>query len=301
MKISVVVPCHNTGPWIQQALQSVAAQTRPAHEIIVINDSSTDDTVEQIHSSGVKVRFLDTRLGNAAAARNVGIKSAEGEWIAFLDGDDVWCSDHLERASRACMPHDVACFSQYSRLTDGQPISPSTTSLAIFADDTCGGIPAARLCENRQGIVNGWPTSGMLIRRDRLVRIGGFDESLKRRHDTELFFRAAHDHTFALQFTPTWHYRIRSDGNISSNLVECTAYFLTALKKLEALYESDEMSRLVYHQARVALGAAVRACDREAIETVYNLAENELPLHWRLSKRFWLSFPQAGALLRPKT
>ncbi len=124
MKISVVMPCHNTGPWIQQALQSVAAQTRAAHEIIVVNDSSTDDTVEQIRSSGIKVRFLDTRLGNAAAARNLGIKSAEAEWIAFLDGDDVWCSNHLDRASLACMPHDVACFSQYSRLVDGQPLSP---------------------------------------------------------------------------------------------------------------------------------------------------------------------------------
>ncbi len=141
----------------------------------------------------------------------------------------------------------------------------------------------------------------MLIRRDRLLQIGGFDESLKRRHDTELFFRAAHGHTFALQFTPTWHYRIRSEGNISSNLVECTAYFLSALKKLEALYGSEEMKSLVHHQARVALGAAVRSCDREAIETVYKLAEKELPPHWRLAKRFWLSFPRAGVLLRPKT
>jgi glycosyltransferase involved in cell wall biosynthesis len=72
MKFSVIIPCHNAGPWIAQSLQSVAAQSFPPCEIIVVNDASTDDSAEKIKSSGVDVRLLETSFRNGAAARNEG-------------------------------------------------------------------------------------------------------------------------------------------------------------------------------------------------------------------------------------
>src|SRR5262249_44950020 len=98
MQTSVITPCHNAGPWIAAALQSVARQTYPAYEIIVINDNSTDNSLAQIERSGVPVKLLQVSARNAAVARNVGIEVAGGEWIAFLDADDIWYPNHLARA-----------------------------------------------------------------------------------------------------------------------------------------------------------------------------------------------------------
>jgi glycosyltransferase involved in cell wall biosynthesis len=100
MRISVIMPCHNAGRWIGEALQSTSIQTRPPDEVIVIDDASTDDSVEQIKNSGVAVQLLRTNCRNAAAARNLGIEAATGDWLAFLDADDVWYPQHLERAQQ---------------------------------------------------------------------------------------------------------------------------------------------------------------------------------------------------------
>ena len=70
MHFSVIMPCHNAEAYVGEALRSVAAQTHPAHEVIVINDRSTDGSVAAIEASGVPVTLLHTDFGNAAAARN---------------------------------------------------------------------------------------------------------------------------------------------------------------------------------------------------------------------------------------
>lgn len=90
MEISVVIPCYNAGRWIVDALRSVVAQTYQPHEIIVVDDVSSDDSVEKIQSCGIKVKLLHTQRANGAGARNVGIRQVTGDWIAFLDADDIW-------------------------------------------------------------------------------------------------------------------------------------------------------------------------------------------------------------------
>ena len=99
MKFSVVIPCHNAGPWIADALRSVAAQTYAPADIIVVDDASTDDSREQIVGCCVPVTLLSARVSNAAAARNIGIEAATGDWIALLDADDVWYPNRLQRAA----------------------------------------------------------------------------------------------------------------------------------------------------------------------------------------------------------
>src|SRR6476469_3757189 len=98
MRVSVIIPCHNAGRWIAQTLHSVAAQTYPAHEVIVIDDGSTDDSIAEIQRSGIPLTLLNVTVHNAAAARNAGIEVAKGDWIALLDADDLWYPNHLARA-----------------------------------------------------------------------------------------------------------------------------------------------------------------------------------------------------------
>ena len=95
-RISVVIPTYNVAAFVHDTLESAISQTREPDEIIVIDDCSTDDTVQVIRSiSDPRIRLLSTGVNaGSAVARNIGIATANNEYIAFLDGDDLWRADH---------------------------------------------------------------------------------------------------------------------------------------------------------------------------------------------------------------
>src|SRR6266849_7928778 len=114
MRISVIMPCHNASRWVAAALRSISKQTQSAHEIVVIDDGSTDNSVLEIERTSVPVKLLRVGFNNAAAARNAGIEAATGDWIALLDADDVWYPNHLSRAVELlCQTDDVAFVSNH--------------------------------------------------------------------------------------------------------------------------------------------------------------------------------------------
>ena len=100
MKVSVVIPTYNRGVLLAQAIDSVLQQTMDDFEIVVVDDGSTDDTSERITSCGEKVRYFPTRNGGPAHARNIGMRMARGEYIAFLDSDDLYYPFKLEVQAR---------------------------------------------------------------------------------------------------------------------------------------------------------------------------------------------------------
>ena len=91
--ISVVIPAHNAARFLAEAVASVRAQTLPAAEIIVVDDGSTDETAPLARQLGVKL--LAQKQAGAGAARNRGAEAATGEWLAFLDADDLWTPEKL--------------------------------------------------------------------------------------------------------------------------------------------------------------------------------------------------------------
>ena len=93
--VSVIIPAYNTEKYIRRAIDSVLAQTHPAAEIIVVDDGSTDGTPEIVQSYGPPVRYIYQANAGPGAARNAGIRAAQGDWIAFLDSDDEWLSEKL--------------------------------------------------------------------------------------------------------------------------------------------------------------------------------------------------------------
>ena len=100
-KMSVVIPAYNTGAFLWEALDSVLAQTYPAHEILVVDDGSTDDTAAICRSYGSTIRYIYQRNQGISAARNTGAQAATGDWIALLDSDDIALPNRLERAMQA--------------------------------------------------------------------------------------------------------------------------------------------------------------------------------------------------------
>jgi glycosyltransferase involved in cell wall biosynthesis len=96
-RVSVVVPTYNRAELIQEAIESVLRQTTPVHELIVVDDGSTDSTCELVRAYGDRAVLLRHDHRGAAAARNRGLARATGDWIAFLDSDDVWTPTKLEK------------------------------------------------------------------------------------------------------------------------------------------------------------------------------------------------------------
>ncbi len=97
LNISAIIPTFNRASLLESALDSVLAQTYPVHEIIVVDDGSTDNTVEVVHErqgraklKQIPIHLIEQEQGGAAKARNAGIAASSGDWIAFLDSDDTW-------------------------------------------------------------------------------------------------------------------------------------------------------------------------------------------------------------------
>jgi glycosyltransferase involved in cell wall biosynthesis len=117
IKVSVVIPTYNREKTMSYCLKSVLNQTYPIHEIIIVDDGSTDNTVEIIKSFNdkrIKLIKLPSNKG-AQAARNIGIKAATGDYIAFLDSDDIWLPEKIEiqikeivKRSKPCIVHGDA-------------------------------------------------------------------------------------------------------------------------------------------------------------------------------------------------
>lgn len=99
--VSVIVPCYNAAPWIAQAIASVRAQTWPHREIIVVNDGSTDASLAAARAcAGPDLTVLDQPNGGASSGRNAGLRAARGEFIQFLDADDLLAPDKIESQLR---------------------------------------------------------------------------------------------------------------------------------------------------------------------------------------------------------
>ena len=96
MYISVVIPSYNRARTLGRALDSVLAQSSPAHKIIIVDDGSSDGTARLLQREYPQARYFYQRHRGVSAARNHGIRKARGTWIALLDSDDAWLARKLE-------------------------------------------------------------------------------------------------------------------------------------------------------------------------------------------------------------
>lgn len=191
MRISVVVPTYNRREHVLRAIDSVIAQTRPVSEIVVVDDGSTDGTGEAIESRyGQMVKVFRQENGGVSSARNHGIRKATGDWIAFLDSDDVWFPMKIElqtEALRAFGPEFGFCFT--NNVFAGNPeMTGSVFEKSSFRSQPGPGIleePTRRMLDGREPFF----TSSLLVLRSLLEVLDGFDESLVVGEDADIAFR----------------------------------------------------------------------------------------------------------------
>ena len=224
--ISVIIPAFNAEDTIGAALESVAAQTVLVHpevggrrsevgeigvEVIVIDDASTDGTAavaqrwsEEHPSSSFSFQLssLPRNVG-PAGARNAGIAEAHGEWLAFLDADDVWFPERLERQLVWVSKHpDTALVAAMT--LQRQPDSELKSDAHEYSGTVVG----------LEDFVNGnWiPTSTVLVRRDAVIAAGGFDSQFRGPEDYDLWIRIAADERIVRLECPLACHRPGKDG-----------------------------------------------------------------------------------------
>jgi len=178
--ISVVIPTYNRRDLLPRAIDSVLAQTSPPDEIIVVDDGSDDGTMGIVHRAYPQVRVVDQKNAGVSAARNLGITSATGEWIALLDSDDAWLPQKLERQLQALSQHPgfrmVHCDEIWFR--DGVRVNP-------MAKHKKQGGRIFRQCLPICCI----SPSSVLIHRSLFDEVGRFDTGLPACEDYDLWLR----------------------------------------------------------------------------------------------------------------
>jgi glycosyltransferase involved in cell wall biosynthesis len=282
MRISVIIPCHNAARWIAQTLRSVAAQTYPAHEVIVVDDASTDQSTAEIGRSSVPVRLLHVVARNAAAARNAGIEAARGDWIALLDADDIWYPNHLSRAAEL--------------LSDGDDVAFMSNHDWIGLDGELLDVPEAFRCKlagprqrlnvedffalQEEGFHFGHST--VLYRLERVRSVGMFDPAQLRRHDSDLWIRMIADRTWSYDTVKSVGYRENTPGSISKAELECDYFYLRALVKNIDRVRGDAYRRHLARESRRAMGRAFVDAPEAHYARVRELAWQHLPPAYRL-------------------
>ena len=234
--ISVVIPTYNSENFITKTLETVCSQTYNNYEVIVSDDGSTDNTVKTVRAVFDRYGHRENKVlinshEGAAAARNRGIEVANGDWISFLDSDDLWFEKKLSMVADCILQNevDVICHSVIEKSSEKEilvkrydfhnyKVSPF---LSLYRSNSLG-------------------TSAVTVKKNLLVEAGLFDKSLPVAHDYDLWLRVAMIPNIRIGFIrePLVYY-ITRQGNISSNverrlqcMLEISRKYYAELKKV---------------------------------------------------------------------
>jgi len=217
--ISVVIPTYNRARQVQAALKSVLAQTYPKFEAIVVDDGSTDGTGEAIQrfirqqsGSGKQTRYFFQPNQGSSVARNKGIEQARGDWVAFLDSDDVWLPEKLELQVRAIQQFKDECGACVTDARMVNDLGMDASSFRCFGRhyDQTVGIASDALVSNAKGFSGFW-LSTLLVRADLVRYVDGFDVEIQGPEDRDFCFRLALVTSFAFIDKPL----VRTDRSAS--------------------------------------------------------------------------------------
>jgi glycosyltransferase involved in cell wall biosynthesis len=231
MTISAVIPAYNSADFIADAIDSILKQTHPVTEIIVVDDGSVDNTEQVVQCFPDHVRYYKQVNQGPSAARNQGIKMADGEWIAFLDADDQWTPDKIEKqlATLAQYPELQLIAGDMAEIDDqNEPLTPSVLAkhLLLQGFQALHGQPVPKALAaliNKNFI----PTGTVLVRRDVVLAAGLFNESIRFGEDLELWAKIAARH--AITCLPEILMLRRLHGN---NATQLTGRMLADLVKV---------------------------------------------------------------------
>ena len=210
--ISVIVPAYNAQSTIGETVESILNQTFTDFELIVVNDGSTDNTLDIVSS------FNDPRLevfsypnAGVSASRNRGTSHAIGTYVSFIDADDLWTPDKLEAQIDALEnePQAAVAYS-WTNLIDQSGRFLVRGKYATYSGNVYAELLVGNFLES---------ASNILLRRQAFIDVGGFDETLSGAADRDFFTRLAARYSFVAVPRVGVLYRIGNSNSMSSNLL----------------------------------------------------------------------------------
>jgi glycosyltransferase involved in cell wall biosynthesis len=241
MTVSVIIPTYNCGRLIEEALESVWAQTYVPVEVIIVDDGSTDDTVERLQRYGSRIKLLRQTNAGPSIARNRGARMACGDILAFLDADDLWLPRKLEL--------------QVKHLTEGEfglvncgvaIVGPHDELLRTIVQSAEGFISEQML--SLHGVLSF--TCGTVVYRHVFNDVGGFDEGLRAYEDWDFTFKVSL--RYQIGFVPEVLYIYRRLDAKAYDAASCYCDIILPLVS-RAIQLGGTAFR---HKRRLALGAA---------------------------------------------
>lgn len=227
-KVSVIIPLYNGEKFISETTESVLAQTYKNMEIIIINDGSTDGSHEKIKPYLNRIKYIYQENKGISVARNKAILNSTGEYIAFLDHDDLW------------KPEKITLQVQY--LDQHQDVGFVHTNLSIMRDTKITKEIFQTEKRNREGdcfnellLGNFINMLTVMVRRKCLEQVGIFDPDIKVIQDYDLWLRIAKHFRLGYINKPLAIYRIH-DSNISKNKIRLTLEEIKLIKTMLRLY-----------------------------------------------------------------
>jgi glycosyltransferase involved in cell wall biosynthesis len=201
--VAVIIPCYNAEKWVARAIQSALDQDYPNLEVIVIDDGSTDGSLDVIKSFGDRIRWETGPNRGACAARNRGLALTEAEYVVFLDADDWLVSEALSRQVARATSVDAKL--KIIVFGDAIPTDEHGRKLSTIHDPW---LIDGEFAPKPWIILNGPRTTSPLHRRDFLITVGGFREDLMAGQEYDLHMRLMRmGILFLYQSVPVFYYR----------------------------------------------------------------------------------------------
>lgn len=236
------MPAYNVAPYIGETLKSVFVQTFTDYEVIIVNDGSpdTEDLERALEPFSDRIRYFKQENRGAAAARNAALRAARGEFIAFLDADDIWLPNYLDEQIKF-IEEEHCDLVAADAINFGQSPFEGRTYMEVLmpAAPATGMITFLGLVGAEQSLV----TSGVVARRRPILALGLFDESLRNSQDFDLWLRLVHSgarlvYQRRVLLRYRWH-----EGSLSGNETNRIARQLRVLGKIETEFGLGSVER----------------------------------------------------------
>jgi len=264
--VSVIIPNYNYAQYLRGAIESVLGQTYSNIEIIVVDDGSTDGSKELIGSFGNKITPVFQRNEGVSAARNNAVNASSGEYLAFLDADDSWMPEKVEKQFNLFQTDSALGLVHVGVIE----VDENGSTLLERFEGLDGEISNDLLMLKREGILGGG--SGLMVPRKVFDEVGGFDLRLSTSADWDLFYQISS--RYQVGFVPELLLKYRIHGsNMHGNVAVMEHDMTTAFEKIFR-GESTPLSRQSYGGLYKTLaGSYFRAGDysefiRSAIKSV---------------------------------
>lgn len=262
MLFSVVIPLYNKADTIERTIRSVWAQSFNDYELIVVNDGSTDGSLDVVTrlSSESPIVIIDKKNGGVSSARNAGANVASGRYIALLDGDDIWYPNHLEMLASAIMRHPNLSFfgMGYERMLNQ----------CIYYTIPWGGCCVKDVYS---AFRYGQPINSSTVAIERCLwhEVGGFDESLSYYEDYEFFFRLGQFTKCCIVRKISGRYMDDASMQATSNKRSVTPRSRPHLAFVEDKIQNGTASDSMISCARTHLGLMIcSACTANNVEMI---------------------------------